>query len=495
MSITGYRLRRLVSVGVALSLLVGYLGFQVTSTPAAQATTNQFHGVNWADVRDNYLTDPNVPIGLSRSDNYATTYTKATAILRGFQSLGSNTVRFGINPQTTSSSWWNSLVAAYDAADALGMNVMIAPWLPPGAGRITDMNAFNAMWDVVINKYRGNSRFYFNLVNEPWGYTATELTNLAAAFVQRYSTVPRGRLVIPGLWSDIDLCAVGADSRLSGTLLSIHMYTLGGETHPTEAGWINSFKARLCGYADRAVLTEFGVPMNTGVNYNGPRDGNNNVSYFYALTDTVRELGMGSLVWTGVKEANQTQGPGPCFNASCAITSLTGSGTDLSLTVNNRSGLDRLHHAWGIGGPTPTPTLPTPTPTPSPGTGGPVHAVGAGKCLDVPNASQANNTRLAIWDCHGGTNQQFTYTAGKQLRVYGNKCVDASGHGRTNGTPIIIWDCGGGTNQQWNANANGTITGVESGLCLDVTGGSTANGAMVQLWTCNGNSRQQWRLG
>jgi hypothetical protein len=135
---------------------------------------------------------------------------------------------------------------------------MITPWLPPGGGRVTDMNAFYARWDVVINKYRGNSRFYFDIVNEPWGYNATELTNLAAAFLQRYSTVPRGRVVVPGLWSDIDLCAVGADSRLNGTLLSIHMYTLGGETHPTERDWITSFKAHLCGYADRAVLIEFG---------------------------------------------------------------------------------------------------------------------------------------------------------------------------------------------------------------------------------------------
>ena len=325
-----------------------------TSAPA-QAATSQFRGVNWADARDNFLYDENVPIGLSKSDSYATTYTKATAILRGFQGLGSNTIRFGINPQTTASSWWGSLTAAYDAASAMGMNVMIAPW-PPTGGRISDMNAFYRMWDTVIAKYGSNSRFYFDIVNEPWGYSATELTNLAAAFLQRYSNIPRGRIVVPGLWSDIDLCAVGADSRLNGTLLSIHMYTLGGETHPTEAEWINSFKARLCGYADRAILTEFGVPMNTGVNYNGPRDGNNNVSYFYALTDTVRELGMGSLVWTGVKEANQTQGPGPCFNASCAITSLTGSGTNLSLTVINQSGLDRLRYGWRLDGPTTPPT-------------------------------------------------------------------------------------------------------------------------------------------
>ncbi|MGW4942052.1 ricin-type beta-trefoil lectin domain protein [Actinoplanes sp. NPDC004185] len=469
------------SVGLVLALLVGAFGISVAGGTPAHAATNQFHGVNWADPRDNFLTDPNVPVGLSRSDTYATTYTKATAILKGFQSFGSNTVRFGINPQTTSSSWWNSLVAAYDAADALGMNVMIAPW-PPTGGRISDMNAFYTMWDVVIRKYGGNSRFYFNIVNEPWGYSATELTDLAAQFLQRYSTIPRGRIVVPGLWSDIDLCAVGADPRLTGTLLSIHMYTLGGETHPTENDWIASFKGRLCGYADRAVLTEFGVPMNTGVNYNGPRDGNNNVSYFYALTDTVRSLGMGSLLWTGIKEAGQTQGPGPCFNASCAITSLNGSGTNLSLTITNQSGLDRLRYGWGLGSTTP----------PGGGSAAVLRGVGSNRCLDVPNSSTANGTSPVIWDCNGGANQQWTSLSNGALQVYGNKCLDVTNHATTPGAGVAIWDCNGGANQQWNLNPDGTVVGRESGLCLDVTSAGTANGTAVGLWNCTGADHQKW---
>jgi len=129
------------------------------------------------------------------------------------------------------------------------------------------------------------------------------------------------------------------------------------------------------------------------------------------------------------------------------------------------------------------------------GTTGPIRAVGAGKCLDVPGTSQANNTQVQIWDCNGGTNQRWTHTSSRQLTVYGTKCLDASGHGTANGTPVIIWDCTGGANQQWNVNANGTITGVESGLCLDVTNSSTANGALIRLWACNGASNQQWIHG
>ncbi len=118
----------------------------------------------------------------------------------------------------------------------------------------------------------------------------------------------------------------------------------------------------------------------------------------------------------------------------------------------------------------------------------------SGRCLDVPNSSTSNGTQLQLYDCSGGSNQRFTYTSGKQLTVYGNKCLDASGQGTSNGTAVIIWDCNGQTNQQWNVNANGTITGVQSGLCVDANGAATANGTKIILWSCNGGTNQQWAL-
>ncbi|WP_329262496.1 RICIN domain-containing protein [Actinoallomurus sp. NBC_01490] len=49
----------------------------------------------------------------------------------------------------------------------------------------------------------------------------------------------------------------------------------------------------------------------------------------------------------------------------------------------------------------------------------------------------------------------------------------------------------GRANRQWQVNADGTITGVQSGRCLDVTGASTADGALVELWRCNGGGNQK----
>jgi hypothetical protein len=124
---------------------------------------------------------------------------------------------------------------------------------------------------------------------------------------------------------------------------------------------------------------------------------------------------------------------------------------------------------------------------------GAVRAVGADKCLSVPNTSAGTQAR--IQDCGSGTGQAWSRTSSGQLTTNnGASCLDANGQGTSAGTSVIIWSCNGQVNQRWNVNANGTITGVQSGLCLDVSGASTANGALVQLWTCHGGSNQQWSL-
>ncbi|MFI0898150.1 non-reducing end alpha-L-arabinofuranosidase family hydrolase [Streptomyces sp. NPDC020983] len=125
-------------------------------------------------------------------------------------------------------------------------------------------------------------------------------------------------------------------------------------------------------------------------------------------------------------------------------------------------------------------------------TSGALRGVGSGRCLDVPNSGQTDGTYLQIYDCSGGTNQQWTLTDSNQLTVYGGKCLDVPGHATAAGTKVEIWTCNGGANQQWRVNPDGTVVAVESGLCLDVTGGATVNGSPVEIWTCNGRTNQQW---
>jgi poly(hydroxyalkanoate) depolymerase family esterase len=129
---------------------------------------------------------------------------------------------------------------------------------------------------------------------------------------------------------------------------------------------------------------------------------------------------------------------------------------------------------------------------------GALRAVGAGKCLDVPGQSTTGGTRLQIWDCHGGSNQQWTSTTAGELTVYSGsslRCLDAEGGGTSAGTAVIIWSCHGGTNQKWRLGADGSVTSAQSGLCLEVANSATANGSAARLWTCTGQTNQRWTLG
>ncbi|MGW3966700.1 extracellular catalytic domain type 1 short-chain-length polyhydroxyalkanoate depolymerase [Amycolatopsis sp. NPDC005003] len=126
---------------------------------------------------------------------------------------------------------------------------------------------------------------------------------------------------------------------------------------------------------------------------------------------------------------------------------------------------------------------------------GPVRSAAAGRCLDVPARSTTQGTRLQLWDCNGGANQTWTATDAAELTVYSGdtlRCLDAEGGGTSAGTAVIIWACHGGTNQKWRSNADGTVTGTQSGLCLEVAAGSTANGTAVRLGTCSGGQNQKW---
>ncbi|GES04901.1 hypothetical protein Acor_69690 [Acrocarpospora corrugata] len=114
-------------------------------------------------------------------------------------------------------------------------------------------------------------------------------------------------------------------------------------------------------------------------------------------------------------------------------------------------------HFFGLdgGAPSPSPTVTptvtptaTPTVTPTGGSGGQLRGVGSGRCVDVPNAGTTDGTRVQLWDCHSGANQQWTTTSAQELRVYGNKCLDAAGTG--NGAAVQIYSCWGGNNQRWN---------------------------------------------
>ncbi|GJF31068.1 alpha-1,2-mannosidase [Kitasatospora sp. NE20-6] len=113
------------------------------------------------------------------------------------------------------------------------------------------------------------------------------------------------------------------------------------------------------------------------------------------------------------------------------------------------------------------------------------------KCMDDYTSSNANGTKIVVWDCNGSGAQQWTQTGGT-LRVNG-KCLDITAGGTANGTLVDLWDCTGGANQQWQA-VNGTLVNPATGRCLDVPGFDTTNGVQLDIWDCDNGANQKWNL-
>ena len=301
--------------------------------PAASAATSQFKGVNWADTRDNYNTGWVIPDGLGASDSYSTVYSIANSYIKAFQAnLGANTVRLPINEPSVSQSWWSSYRGAIDAALADGMKVILSDWTESSSvGTITSMSAWNSMWDTVVSDYGGNSNVYFEPMNEPYGYSLSQWESICSGWLLAHSSVPRSRVIISGTGYNDNVTGVGADSALSGTLLSLHIYGTWA-SYTQESQWESSLESRIGSYTSRTIIDEFGAPMTTGVNYLTNHNGAVEQSYFAAVTDLSRADGMGNVYWAGLKTGD-----------SYSMEAHSGSG----LVNNNASGVTQLRWGWG----------------------------------------------------------------------------------------------------------------------------------------------------
>lgn len=299
--------------------------------------TQSFRGVNWADPRDNYNSGWVVPSGLEAFDNYNTVSSKADNILSEFQRLlDANTVRLPINVATVFESWWISYCAAIDKAVSKQMKVVLGFWESEAkTGRIENMDDFWKMWQVVTEQYAESPLVYFEVFNEPCGYTASEWTDIAAEFLVRFPSIPSYRVVVSGTGYNDHLARVGKDQRLQNCLLSLHIYPYWNTKATSSAAWRKEVVTRVAGYYSRAIISEFGSPMTTGLNYTGPIESNNNIAFMYGVPEQVREYMMGSIYWPGLRDGD-----------SYSITLRESSGSSIALTVTNPSGVDRIRYGW-----------------------------------------------------------------------------------------------------------------------------------------------------
>ncbi len=121
---------------------------------------------------------------------------------------------------------------------------------------------------------------------------------------------------------------------------------------------------------------------------------------------------------------------------------------------------------------------------------GPIVGVASAKCLEPSGNKQ--RSRVVIWDCNGRSDQTWTFTSARELRLpAGPSCLDAAS--QSVGAIVQVAPCSGGAGQRWAVNPDGSITSVASGLCLAVSGGATTRGSRVELATCTGGANQKWR--
>ena len=473
MRLSGNGLRVLAVFALAASLVT------IESTQA-HASTGQFRGVNWADPRDNFVNGVLYPSGLSASDSYSSAATVANQVVGQLYSItGANTVRMPINEPTVS-NYWGTYTGAIDAALAKG-NVILAYWAYSG-GKPASTTAFHQMWDTVVARYAGNSKAYFEVINEPYAYGSTDLDNFYNDWLARYGSVPRGRVILDGTGYAQNVSAVGGDSRLNGTLLAVHEYSFFvGTPYDDETDWANHFAKYVGGYASRTIATEWGGPMSPGSKYGVTWDtidysipsGSLFADYIRGVSSELRTLGMGSVYWPGLRDSDWY-----------SMTSRSGSGSGIRLSLVNSSGLVRLQYAWGVGS--------------GGGTYVEIRNASTGLYIDGLGSTSAGAT-AGQWAASGASNQQWVIeNDGTYVRIRNRATgLYLDGMGRTsNGAAAGEYTDNNSTNQQWSVvtDANNVrIRNRGTGLYLDGMGRAT-NGADLGQYADTNSSNQQWKI-
>lgn len=313
----------------------------------ASANPSHLRGVNWADQRDNYVPGVIYVSGLASSDTYGSASIVADQVIGQFMTkLGSNSVKLPIN-EATVAQYWSTYTGAIDMALTKG-KVVLCYWPSAQGAKPANLTNFWSMWKTVVDTYGGNDNCYFEVLKEPNVYGKAELGDIYASWLAQFSTVPRGRVILEGTGGALNVPDIGSDSRFDGCLLGVLEYSMwGAETWTTEAQWIDHFKGLVGDYADRTVCTEWGGPMSpgskNGIDYDYLDYSRSPTNYFEAylrgVTSQLRTWQMGNFYWMGLRDGDWY-----------SMTQKTGSGSSITLTVPNASGLERLQYAWGTGG-------------------------------------------------------------------------------------------------------------------------------------------------
>jgi len=283
-----------------------------------------------------------------------------------------------------------------------------------------------------------------------------------------------------------NVAAVGGDSRLDNTLLAVHDYSFFvNPPYQSESQWAKHIAGFIGGYASRTIATEWGGPMSAGskngvnygpIDYSVPNPSSFFTDYVRGVSSELRTLGVGSVYWPGLRDGDWY-----------SLTSRTGSGSALTLSLVNASGLARLQYAWGIG------------------TGG----TGGGSYVGIENAATSlyadgmgrttNGSNTGQSQFATSSNQQWTVeNDGDYVRVRNHATgLYLDGMGRTaNGSAVGQYSDTNSVNQQWSVITDGSAVLIKNrgtGLYLDGMG-RTANGSDLAQYSSSSSTNQRWEI-
>ncbi len=298
----------LLILGLLLSVyLISSVGFADSLSDSRTAAASEFDGVNWADPRDNYVDGWIIPSGLNSNDTWNEIHNKSRVIFKEFKSLlGANTVRVGINPPTVlDGDWWERWIGIIKAAQDEEMKVIIGCWDQKSSKNGLVEARFKKMWKKVIARYGNSSFVYFEIFNEPFGYSKKDWKDKAAEWIGWFPDLPKGRIIVSGSGYSAYVIDVAEDSRFDDCLFSQHIYPWFGK-FTTEDNWKQALRSRVGNaYKSRTIVTEYGAAMTTGMVYKAPVDGNKDKSFIFGISNQIRDWNMGSIYWPGLRDGDR----------------------------------------------------------------------------------------------------------------------------------------------------------------------------------------------
>lgn len=122
-------------------------------------------------------------------------------------------------------------------------------------------------------------------------------------------------------------------------------------------------------------------------------------------------------------------------------------------------------------------------------------------CVDVESAATTSGAEIIPWGCHGGTNQNWRFTA-TATGYYDIYPVNAAGlrmgaTGTASGSAVTAQTDNGATAQDWQlqTSATGTFQFVNraSGLCLTSSSTTADSNSPMTVAPCNGTASQRFQ--